>query len=224
MEKNNKVQYESFTKLSWGTHLCSIYRDKQEQLNVAAPYLAFGLKHGQRCVYIPGETGKEDVCRSLTDYGITAEEYINKGQLIFLSQEQTYLKDDFFSPIAMLGLCQDAHYEALKSGYSGLRGCGELNWVSENLPGANRIIYYERELNFLFLHNRFIAMCQYNENKVGEDILLGVIYTHPKVIIYGKSYDNPFYVPPDILQKQEKKTSPPGEYYRLRDKIIGGEA
>lgn len=208
-------------ELNWGAHLCSIYRDKTEQLSVVAPYLAFGLQHNERCVYIAGDTGQEEVCRVLNGSGIDVDGCIKQGQLVFLTREETYLKHNFFSPLSMFAMLQDAHYEALRAGYSGLRGSGELNWVAQDFSGVDRVVEYEREINYLFPHYHLIALCQYSETIVPENILFGVLRTHPKVVIYGMLYDNPFYIHPTVFSKEGDDGYQPGKYYELRNRLIG---
>jgi hypothetical protein len=224
VERKNPIFSDIVPSLNWGAHLCSIYRNKKEQLAVVLPYLAFGLKHEERCLYIGEEGRQEDLCRGLKSYGLDAEDCMRNGQFIFLTKEETYLKDNFFSPLAMLDLIINAHYEALKAGYKGLRGSGETNWVAQDdIPSAKRVIDYERDLNLLFLRNHLIALCQYNEDIVPEDILQGVIYTHPKTVFYGKFYDNPFYVPPHLFKEQADQEYQVGSYHRLRNRIIEGK-
>ena len=217
---NGTIFKDCVSSINWGAHLCSIYRDKKEQMAVAVPYMATGLQNNQRCIYITDKPGREDICGALGKIGIDIEGCIGKRQLIVLGPEEFYLKDGFFSPVAVLDLILNAHYEALRDGYSGLRGSGNFNWIEHGHSISNRLIDYERELNFLFWHNRLIALCQYNETIVPENILLDVIYTHPKVVIYGKLYENPFYVSPDLFNKQADKGQPQENYYRLRDNLI----
>jgi hypothetical protein len=207
-------------ELGWGTHLCSIYRDKAGQLSVVAPYLAFGLQHNERCAYVTGEISKEEICRALSMMSLDAESHVCQGRLIFLTQEETYLRGGFFSPLGMLDILAQAHYQALKDGYGGLRVSGEGNWAAHNFPGSERILDYEREVNFLFQRNRLIALCQYNETIVPENILLGVMQTHPKAVIHGMLYDNPFFIPPHISDKQAGTQYRAGAYYQIRDSLI----
>ncbi|MFA5155921.1 MAG: MEDS domain-containing protein [Candidatus Omnitrophota bacterium] len=221
MENRDSLSFQDrVQELNWGAHLCSLYRDKKEQLSVVAPYLAFGLQHNERCIYVTGDTGQEEVCRALDGSGIDIDSCLKKGQLIFLTKEETYLKNNFFSPLAMLGMIQDAHYEALRAGYSGLRGSGELNWTAQDFSGAERVIEYEREINFLFPHYHIIALCQYSEMKVPENVLLGALRTHPKAVIHGILYDNPFYTHPAVAGKAEGDEYLPGKYYELRNRLI----
>jgi len=64
------------------------------------------------------------------------------------------------------------------------------------------------------------VICQYNENTFPEDTLLGALYTHPKVIIYGVLYDNPFFIPPEYFEKRKNQEYFPATYQQARDKII----
>ena len=208
------------SEISWGAHLCSIYRGKKEQLAVAVPYVVAGLQNNQRCVYVADKPGREDICSALARTGIDVDGCIAKRQLLVLGKEETYLKDGFFSPVAVLDMLINAHYEALRDGYSGLRCSGDLNLADHDASVLNRLMDYEREVNFLFWHNHLIGLCQYNETTVPEDILLGVIYTHPKVVIYGKLYENQFYVPPELLSKRIAKDSVQEVYHKLRDSLI----
>ncbi|MBN1913871.1 MAG: MEDS domain-containing protein, partial [Candidatus Omnitrophica bacterium] len=184
------------------------------------PYLECGLINNERCFYVTGDLKKEEICQALSSRGIDAQGCIERGQLIFSTKEESYFKEGFFSPLGMLNLVQYSHYEALKAGFSGLRGSGELNWVSEGLSDSSKVTDYERELNFLFRYNRLITLCQYDEEKVNEKILLQVIYTHPKVVIYGKYYDNPNYVQPEILRGHLMDKYEQDKYSKVRDSII----
>lgn len=204
-----------FPALGWGTHICNIYRNDEERISVVAPYLQFGLLHNQRCIHISEEIEKKDICRTLRELGIDVDSCIRSGQLILLTEEETYLKEGFFSPLTSLNSLQDAHYDTLKSGYSGLRCCGEVSLTPKN----DRLIDYERDVNYLFLHNHLIALCQYHEEKIPENILVDVIHTHPKIAIHGKFYNNPFYISPNILRERRPQEYKPGYYFTLRDYI-----
>ncbi len=206
-------------EVNWGSHLCSIYRNRREQLSVTVPYLAFGLQHSERCIYIT-DRGSLDICRLLKRYSIDAEEYLKTGQLAFLTTAQTYLRDGFFSPTGMLDYIEYSHYETLKSGYYGLRGSGELSDFSWDGSFNEKLIEYESRLNNCFVRNRLVAICQYDERKVPEEVLLHVLQTHPKAVIYGVLYNNPYYVPPQQYRPKFDEPYASGDYQALRNKII----
>ena len=213
-----------FLQIALGMHVCSIYRNKEEQLSVIIPYLIFGLKHNERCVYVIGENTKEDICRLLNESGIRSNSYIQSGQLVFLNKEDTYLREGFFAPQRMLDLVENAHYEALRDGHYGLRGTGEMSWVLEELPGSDKLIDYESKINQIFPRKKMAVICQYDETKFPENVLLEVLHTHPKVIIYGTVYENPHYISADEFADHLEYKYPPGTYQKLRDNIINSQA
>ncbi len=207
-------------QMTWGVHACSIYRSRQEQLKIMMPYIASGLKQNERCLCILCQDTRDELCQKLDNYLVDFEYYVNSGQLVFLTAQESYLKEGFFSTLRMLNDVAYGHYQALKDGFYGLRGTGELNWAAEELPGVKNAIDYERQLNHLFERNHLVAICQYDETRVPEDILLNVLYTHPWAFIYGKLYSNPFYIPADDFKQVMDEEHPAGTYQKLRDSII----
>jgi hypothetical protein len=205
----------------FGAHICSIYRDTDEQLTAIIPYIVFGLKRNEKCLYIIDQNDPEYLYHRLKVAGIRPVHHIQSGQLSFLNKEQTYLKEGFFSPIAMFDMLQQYHYETLKSNYMGVRGTGEMSWASDNPPNImNLLLDYESRLNSFLPSKRMVAVCQYNEKKFQEEVLLNVLYTHPKVIIYGNLYANSFYKPPERFEREKNLEYLPGTYQQVRDKII----
>lgn len=222
-KKNNEGKPDLSSRLRElgpGTHLCSIYRNKNEQLSAAIAYLTFGLRHNERCLYVTAENSKEEICERLKASGISPQDYIGSRQLLFFTSRETYLEEDFFSCLRMLDKLENAHYEALRDGYSGLRGSGEMGWAIGKPPGSGRLIEYESLLNQAISRRRTIAFCQYDETQFTKDILLNVLYTHPKVIIYGTLYDNPHFLPTQEFSMKMEEPYVPGTYEKLRDSIL----
>lgn len=119
----------------------------------------------------------------------------------------------------MLDFIQYAHYDALKSGFSGIRGAGEMDWALSGIPGSEKLIEYENRLNQVLSGLRFNAFCQYNETKFPEYLLLGAIYTHPDIMLYGKQHNNPYYIRPDLFPVRFDEYSG-NAYGKIRDRII----
>jgi PAS domain S-box-containing protein len=199
--------------ISLGEHLCSIYRSKEEQMSIIVPFIINGLRRNEKCLYILDENTKEGIIKEFKKH-IEIRHYIESGQMIFLTKEETYLKNGFFDPDRMIQLLKDAEREAIESGYSGLRVTGEMTWVFTKLPGVERLVEYEAKLNHFFPKSNCVAICQYNEEKFDPEILAGVIYTHPKLILYDALVENPYYIPPDVfLLKVDDFRS--GELYKI---------
>ncbi len=187
-----------FEDINFGDHLCSIYRSKEEQMSTIVPFIINGLRKNERCIYILDESTKKEVVEELKKH-VELESYIDSGQMVFLTKKETYLKDGFFDPDKTIQLLKEAEREAIESGYSGLRVTGEMTWVFTTLSEVEKLVEYEAKLNYFFPKSKCVAICQYNEEKFDPDILVGIIYTHPKLILYNAVVENPYYIPPDVF-------------------------
>ncbi|MFH1248113.1 MAG: MEDS domain-containing protein [Candidatus Omnitrophota bacterium] len=200
-------------------HFGSIYKTRSEQLSVVIPFLISGLENREKCIYVYTDNLPDEICDLLATSGIDINKTIREEQLVFLTKEETYLTRGFFSPDGMLDFIQYAHYDALKNGFSGISGFGEMSWALSGIPGSERLIEYENRLNQVLIGLRFNLLCQYNETKFPENTLLGVIHTHPDIMLYGKQYNNPYYVRPDVFSDNWNQEYPQGAYSRVRDHI-----
>lgn len=224
MDKKDKIEKSDFKsrlrELPPGTHLCSIYRNKDDQLSAAIAYIVYGLQHNERCLYVTGENSKEEICERLKAEGINPQDHIGSRQLLLLTPRETYLKEDFFSCLRMLDMIENAHYEALRDGFSALRGTGEMNWALDKPPGSGRLMEYESLLNQAIARRRVVALCQYNETLFPQQTMLQALYTHPKVILYGSLYENRHYIPTKEFADRINESYVPGSYEKLRDSIL----
>lgn len=190
---------KSIEGLKQGTHMCSIYRTREEQLSLIVPFVAQGLTNHEKCFYIVDESTREEIGAALKKSGIDIESHINRGDFVFLDKEDAYLRDGFFDPDRMISLLKETERSALEEGYSGLRVTGEMTWVFTRLPGVERLMEYEAKLNFFLPQSKSVAICQYNESRFDHEILIEVLKTHPNVFIYNAVVESPYYLPPDVF-------------------------
>lgn len=203
-----------------GTHLCSIYRNKEEQFSAVVPFIKGGLNYKKKCIYIADENTSEEVSDRFKKNGVDLSDHIGSGQFQFVTRDDSYLKDGYFDPDRMISLLDETLRRSLEEGFDGLRGTGEMTWALSGMPGTDRLIEYESKLNLLCPSDKISAICQYNENRFDEDALLEVIYTHPKILLYGKIYNNPFFIPPwefrEIMSQKQTKDN----YRSVVDNIV----
>ncbi len=199
-----------------GRHFSSFYKDKTDQFSAVIPYLTAGLNSNEKCVYVYEESDPDEISYLLFRSGVDADSFIKKGQLAFLPKEQTYVYEGFFNVQRTLDTIQEAHYQALISGFTGLRGFGEMSWALQGFPNSESLIEYEYRLNELFDSLKLSAICQYNETLFPEDILLGAIYTHPEVIFHGQAHKNPYYKKPETAKSRAEFPS----YKQIKADII----
>ncbi|MFA5355990.1 MAG: MEDS domain-containing protein [Candidatus Omnitrophota bacterium] len=206
--------------LDHGTHLCSIYRDKNEQLSSVLSYIKGGLFRGDKIISILTEGTRSIFVKTLSDLGLELEKCREWGQFIFIDDKEFYLGQGCFDPDRIIQMVTQEQNNAAMSGYKGVRGIAEMDCFLSRAPGTEKLIEYESNLNYFFPGSRLTSICHYREDLFDEDTLLGVLYTHPKAIIYGKLYDNHYYIPPEQFPARLKDGSIPGTYRLLRDTLI----
>ena len=210
---------EILENLELGNHLCYIYKDKERSLESIFYFIITGLERNEKCIYVVDERSKEMIIEYFEKKNFDLQPYMDSGQISFLTSKDTYLKDGYFDPDEMITLIKKNERKALEEGYEGLRITGEMTWVFSDLPGTERLMEYEMKLNQFFLESNAMGLCQYNENRFGPDILLDVIYNHPKVLIEDAFYDNPFYMPPDVFLSRLKGEVDKKYYQRIKEEI-----
>ena len=183
-----------------GEHICAIYDTEDEQLATAAAYLADGIRHGQRCLYIGAN--RDAVLRfrtALGANGLDAAVLCERGALIELTYEETYLAGGELSIERVMAMLTDSVRQATAAGFSGWRGCGEMSWLLARAPGSERISEYEALLNRFFSGTRASAMCQYNRKLLPPPLIDMALATHSTAVIAGQQRFNPFFQPDATL-------------------------
>jgi hypothetical protein len=74
--------------VSWGTHLCQFYQDKQDLIDILVPYFKAGLENHEFCIWVTAEPlGPMEAKAALAASIENLETYIDNGQLEILDSE-----------------------------------------------------------------------------------------------------------------------------------------
>ncbi len=193
----NPELLKSLEQLDIHDHLCLIYETRQEQFNTAIPFVQNGLQRGEKCLYVADDNTIDHVLKEMRKQRVDVDQALAKGGLVMLTRKESYLKDGYFDPDAMIALLKETTDRALAEGFSGLRVTGEMTWALGDAVGVDRLIEYENKLNYFFPANRALAICQYNARLFPPDIILDVILSHPKIIYGDLVCDNFYYLKPE---------------------------
>ena len=177
-----------------GEHICVIYDTEEEQLATAAAYLADGIWHGERCLYIAAS--RDAVLRfraALGAKGLDAAILCEGGALIELVHDDAYLAGGEFGVDRMLTLLTDSIEQAAADGFSGWRGCGEMSWLLAAAPGSERVFEYEALLHRFCSDMRASGMCQYDRKRLPAPLIDMALATHSTAVIGGQQRFNPFF-------------------------------
>ncbi|MFA6407751.1 MAG: PAS domain S-box protein [Candidatus Paceibacterota bacterium] len=206
-DKGNKDEFvNAIEKIGVHDHLCLIYNNKKEQFAAVIPFMRTGLERGEKCVYIVDDNIAKEVIDAMHLGGIDVGAALKKGSLSIISKKDAYLKNGYFDPDEMIAFLKESTDAAKKEGYVALRATGEMTWMLGNEKGNERLLEYEAKLNRFFPKNDALAICQYNHRRFPEEILLGVIQTHPRVVVGNTVCKNFYYIPVEEFLKKGGET------------------
>ncbi len=188
-----------------GDHLCCIHKTKKEHRNVVTPFIRGGLEGNQKVIYIVDANTAEEILDYLRNIDYPPEPYIEKGQLVLLTRDQSYVRGGSFDPDAMIELLEKETKKALEEGFDALRVTGEMTWALRGHPGSDRLMEYENKLNRFFPRHQALGLCQYDRTEFDPEVLLGVLRTHPIAVIGDETYENFHFIPPKKLLGENPK-------------------
>lgn len=180
-----------------GSHICAFYSDSATRDKIVMPFLAQGLRTGEKCICVLASLGPKEV---LTRLGRQADLdlSVKSGQLELATPADAYLPTGKFVPDDMLNYWKDAATAAEAADYGFARAAGEM---PRELDGASRreFMRYEARLTKFVAGLPEVILCLYDLRLSGGEVLMDVLRTHPVAVVDGVLHDNPYHVPPDTL-------------------------
>ena len=191
-------------QLSNGDHVCVFCRGGERD-ELLLPFLADGLAAGDRCLAVVDTSEPEEVLDALGAGGADARP---AEQLTVLASRDVYLTERGFDMEGMLDF-YGAELRGVaegRSGYDCVRTAGEMSWALRDIPGVGDLLAYEARVNQVLAANpeaAAISLCLYDVERFDAELIVGVLRTHPKVVMGGTVIDNPFYIQPEefLLQR-----------------------
>jgi len=191
-------------QLSNGDHVCVFCRGGERD-ELLLPFLADGLSAGDRCLAVVDTSEPEEVLDALDPGGADTHP---ADQLTVLASRDVYLTDRGFDMEGMLDF-YGAELRGVaegRSGYDCIRTAGEMSWALRDIPGVGDLLTYEARVNQVLAANpeaAAISLCLYDVERFDAELIVGVLRTHPKVVMGGTVIDNPFYIQPEefLLQR-----------------------
>jgi hypothetical protein len=191
-----------------GQHICVLFNTAEEQIAIAAAYIADGLERGEQCLYAGNSAAALKRFRlALQEHGIDAERAQKRGALITRLDSDVHVAGGSFDSERMLHVLNESLESALNAGYQGLRTCGDMSWLLTNPPGADQVVEYEALLNEFFRGARALGMCLYDRKRLSAAAVDHGIATHSTVVINREHKHNPFYELPALAAKRSPQAA-----------------
>lgn len=198
----------SIARMHPGDHYCGIYRTDEDHRILVVDFIRQGVANREKMLYIINLQTAAQLKATLAAAEIDADPLIEQGQLVILTANDAYLRDNEFDPDKMIALLREETDKALAEGYPALRVTGEMTWALGGEPGSERLVEYESKLNRFFPDHKCYAVCQYDRRRFDAEMLLDILHTHPQVLYGQDAFDNArmYYVPPDSFLGTDRQT------------------
>jgi signal transduction histidine kinase len=186
-------------RMGHGDHLCLVYETAEEQWDAVIPYMAEGLARNEACLYVIDDRGLDEVRQAFIAHGVDIDAHVRSGQFVFATKREAYLASGAFNPHAMISFLEETVRQAAAAGRTGFRVTAEMTWALGQECGCDRLIEYEALLSEFFPGSRVTAICQYNRQRFGADMIRDVLRTHPVAILGNQVCPNLYYETPAMV-------------------------
>lgn len=170
-----------------GDHICLFYKDVEEQLATAAPFVKLGLLADERCLCVLQKDNMERLLSCLDKGGVDCDKQIRDGALLLFRPEEAYLAGGHFDRRAMLKLLDDGMREALALGFTGFRGTGDLSWAARDAEVCGNLPQYEQMLDRYYPGKPALGICMYNCSFFDEAQLAKIMNVHRLGLVESSS-------------------------------------
>jgi hypothetical protein len=182
-------------QVSAGLHICQIFADDGEQMEVLLACLRSALQAGERVSCFSDRLDPALLADTLQANGISIDRATQSGALALARSSPAYFPDGSFVPERILAAISQYAAESLAQGYPAARVIGEMPPDVQRLPGGSRLLEYEARVSLLLEQHPVSATCQYDARLFDGATLMDVLKVHPLMIVRGSVIHNPFFIP-----------------------------
>lgn len=163
-----------------GDHVCVFYRGTAERRRLLADFLGEGVDAGASCLAIAGDEDRDWLSETLGDAAdLTVESYT-----------ATYTRGGTFDRSHMLD-----YWRRWGSGVRpGARTASDMSWAEHAFtpPVLDEFMAYEAESTTYARDLSVIALCLYDLDRLGGQVIIPALRAHPAVLVRGVLVRNPY--------------------------------
>jgi anti-anti-sigma factor len=164
-------------RLELGDHVCWTVDDDEVRLDATVRVLHGGLRSQQKVIYAGDEP--EMVLSRLARYGVDTRDALESGQLVAVTPEGSYLAGGSFDAESTLAHWHVEKARSRAEGYRGMRVVGDMSWATRRMPGAERLGWYEAQINTVFTDGYVMGICAYDRRLFNPLLLRRLALAHP---------------------------------------------
>jgi hypothetical protein len=180
-----------------GSHICAFYSDPATRDEVVMPFLAQGVRTGEKCICVLASLGPQEVLARLGHH-VDLDLSVERGQIELATPADAYLSSGKFAPDDMFSFWKEAATGAEAADYGIARAVGEMPRELD-ADARRQFIRYEARLTEVVADLPALILCLYDLRLSGAEVLMDVLRTHSLAVVDGMLHENPYYVPLDTL-------------------------
>lgn len=176
-----------------GDHVCAFHRSGKGA-DVLLPYVRAGVAAGDRCICLV------DAAESQTLQTLTGKLDTEFAGTEIWTPSESYLRDGDFRLPRMMSFWEERVGSAIDTGgFEFVRSVGNMSWALDTKTEAHELVAYESELNRFLPRYPQVMLCLYDLDQFNGEVLIGILETHPLVLLAGMVMENPYYIEPDQI-------------------------
>ncbi len=172
------LRHSSLFQFRHGDHTCVFYRTEDALREILTPFVADGLRRGERCFCAEKSHIARRLVFDLRFLGIDTDEALRRGALEIHTEDDVYLPNNKFEPQFMMNMLLRSMDDALHKGFAAFRSAGELSWAVRGIDRCDQLIDYEKIVDECFPGKPAIGLCQYDINAFAPEVLEAAIQAH----------------------------------------------
>jgi hypothetical protein len=179
-----------------GEHVCAIYLDHGGRDDVLLPYLQDALASGDKCLVAISEPYAANLLADITsDVDVPAS--VGSGQLEVRTSRDPLGGSTHVAVEQAIAFWDTTVLASEAAGYTFARLGAEATWWVPQMSGVDELIRYESELNRFTSRYALSMLCMYELSKFDGGVVVELLKVHPRLLLYGMIFENPYYLTPD---------------------------
>ena len=158
------------------THLAPIYSSDFGGLRLSVPFLADGLRAGQRCFLVAAGKLLDRYTNALSDERIDVVEAQDSGRLVVIPGPGANVEE-------AISNWERAFGKALAGGPTVLRVIGEMVCEREVFGSEAAMMAYEEAYELMAKRFPVVTLCQYDAREFDGETVLRVLKSHPDMFV-----------------------------------------
>ncbi|PPD44751.1 MAG: hypothetical protein CTY15_05975 [Methylocystis sp.] len=177
--------------IPWGSHICQLYNNGADLLEVLVPYFKEGLLSNEYCIWITSQAlPKAQAVAALRAEIPWLDDCLAEGQIDILDYRDWYIRDGAFDGERVSQGWTEKLDAALDRGYDGMRLSGDTFWLGDE--DWEPFVRYEARLDPVIIEQPILAICTYALGRLGTKEAFDAIANHELTVVRERGHWSSF--------------------------------